>query len=62
MWHDIFMANKVQMTLQIEQFQQALDLMASMIANSDSKSLHSSIAHASVARKGWHLANELPIK
>lgn len=62
MWHDIFMANKVQMTLQIEQFHQALDLMASMIANSDSKSLQSSIAHASVARKSWHLANELPTK
>jgi prephenate dehydrogenase len=62
MWHDIFMANKVQMTLQIEQFQQALDLMASMISNSDSKSLQTSIAHASVARKNWHLSNELPTK
>jgi prephenate dehydrogenase len=62
MWHDIFMANRVQMTLQIDQFRQTLDLLASMISNNDSRSLEASLTLASNARKSWHLANELPAK
>ena len=55
MWHDIFMANRVQMTLQIDQFKQTLDLLASMIAHNDSRSLEASLTVASTARKAWHL-------
>jgi prephenate dehydrogenase len=55
MWHDIFMANRVQMTLQIDQFKQTLDLLASMIANNDSRSLEANLTLASNARKVWHL-------
>jgi prephenate dehydrogenase len=55
MWHDIFMANRVQMTLQIDQFKQTLDLLASMIAHNDSRSLEASLTVASTARKTWHL-------
>ena len=62
MWHDIFMANRVQMTLQIDQFKQALDLLASMIAHNDSRSLEASLALASTARRQWHLSEELPPK
>jgi prephenate dehydrogenase len=62
MWHDIFMANRVQMTLQIDQFKQTLDLLASMIAQNDSRSLEASLALASTARKQWHLSKELPAK
>jgi prephenate dehydrogenase len=57
MWHDIFMANRVQMTLQIDQFKQTLDLLSSMIANNDSRSLEASLEHASAARKAWQLPN-----
>jgi prephenate dehydrogenase len=62
MWHDIFMANRVQMALQIDQFKQTLDLLASMIAQNDSRSLEASLALASTARKQWHLSKELPAK
>ena len=62
MWHDIFMANRVQMTLQIDQFKQTLDLLASMIAHNDSRSLEASLTLASNARKQWHLSKELPTK
>jgi prephenate dehydrogenase len=55
MWHDIFMANRVQMTLQIDQFKQTLDLLSSMIANNDSRSLEASLTLASTARKTWQL-------
>lgn len=54
MWHDIFMANRVQMTLQIDQFKQTLDLLASMIAQNDSRSLEANLTLASNARKAWH--------
>jgi prephenate dehydrogenase len=57
MWHDIFMANRVQMTLQIDQFKQTLDLLSSMIANNDSRSLEASLILASAARKAWQLPN-----
>jgi prephenate dehydrogenase len=57
MWHDIFMANRVQMTLQIDQFKQTLDLLSSMIANNDSRSLEASLTLASAARKAWQLPN-----
>lgn len=57
MWHDIFIANRVQMTLQIDQFKQTLDLLSSMIANNDSRSLEASLTLASTARKAWHLPN-----
>lgn len=62
MWHDIFMANRVQMTLQIDQFKQTLDLMASMIAHNDSRSLEASLVLASKARGQWRISNELPTK
>jgi prephenate dehydrogenase len=62
MWHDIFMANRVQMTIQIDQFRQTLDLLASMIANNDSRSLEASLTVASTARKKWQLTQELPAK
>lgn len=57
MWHDIFLANRVQMTLQIDQFKQSLDLLASMIANNYSKSLEASLTNASTARKDWQLSS-----
>ena len=50
------------MTLQIDQFRQTLDLLASMIANNDSRSLEASLTVASTARKKWQLAQELPAK
>jgi prephenate dehydrogenase len=62
MWHDIFMANRVQMTLQIDHFKQTFDLLASMIAHNDSRSLETSLTIASNTRKQWHLSKESQTK
>ncbi len=57
MWHDIFLANRVQMTLQIDHFKQKLELLASMIANNDSQALEANLTLATNARKAWQLPN-----
>jgi prephenate dehydrogenase len=62
MWHDIFLANRVQITVQIDHFKQTLDVLASMIANNDSRSLLAGLTQASHTRKQWQLAGEFPSK
>lgn len=58
MWHDIFLANRIQMTEQIDYFKQTLDVLSSMIANNDSTSLSTALAKASHERKRWQLAEK----
>ena len=62
MWHDIFLANRVQITEQIDHFKQTLDVLASMISNNDSRSLLAGLTQASQTRKQWQLAGESPSK
>lgn len=57
MWHDIFLSNRIQMTEQIDQFKQTLDLLSSMIASNDSASLSRILASASRERNDWQLSS-----
>ena len=57
MWHDIFMANRMQLLAQIDVFRQTLqDFETSIIAN-DSQKLETAIAAASKVRAQWRLTN-----
>ncbi len=58
MWHDIFLANHIQMTDQIAQFKQTLDVLTSMITNNDSVSLTTALAKASHERNKWQLSTK----
>ena len=58
MWHDIFLANRIQLTNQIDQFKQTLNVLSSLIANDDSASLTSALAKASYERSQWKLADK----
>ena len=58
MWHDIFLANRIQMTAQIDQFKQTLDVLSSMIASNDSSSLTAALTKASQERSQWQLADK----
>ncbi len=58
MWHDIFLANRLQMTEQIDKFKQTLEVLSSMIANNDSTSLTTALAKASHERSQWQLADK----
>jgi len=58
MWHDIFLANRIQMTEQIDLFKQTLEVLSSMIANNDSASLTTALSKASQERKLWQLTDK----
>lgn len=56
-WHDILLANRVQVLDQIAHFKQTLQDMEAMIENKDSKELEAAIAKANQTRSQWHLSS-----
>lgn len=59
MWHDIFLANRAQILVQLEAYKQTLQgFEASLLAN-DSKALEAAITKASQLRNQWHLDNSM---
>lgn len=60
MWHDILLANRVQMLEQMGHFKQALQSLETMIADNDSKGLETALSSASQARSQWHMTSAKP--
>jgi prephenate dehydrogenase len=55
MWHDILLANRVQILAQIDLFKQTLQGFESSLLANDSKALEAAITTASQLRSDWHL-------
>lgn len=58
MWRDIFMANKIEIQYQLNEFKMALTRMETALANGDGERVLSSVRRASKARNAWSLGQE----
>ncbi len=62
MWHDILLANRVQVLAQIAAFKETLQNFETMLANNDSKTLEAAVTAASEVRSQWQISGTAPKK
>lgn len=59
MWHDILLANRIQILSQIDLFKQTLQGFEASLQGNNSQALEAAIAKASQLRNQWHIDNSM---